>query len=75
MLVLEDEILQAAEMEEEELRLEIIILLFQKNKISSGKAAKLAGITILEFWQELSKRKIDLIDEKTYVDEMGNLTL
>jgi predicted HTH domain antitoxin len=75
MLVLDDEFVKAAEISESDLKLEIAILLFQKDKITSGKAAKLAGIHFLEFWKELSERNIDLIGEKTYIDETGNLTL
>ncbi len=75
MLVLDDELVKAAEISDSELKLDISILLFQNNKITSRKAAKLAGITFLEFWKELSKRNIDLISERTYVDESGNLTL
>jgi predicted HTH domain antitoxin len=75
MLVLDDELAKAAEISESGLKLEIAILLFQKNKITSRKAAKLAGINFLEFWKELSKRNMDLIGEKTYIDETGNLTL
>ena len=75
MLLLDDELLKVAEIKETELKLEIAILLFQKNKINSGRAAKLAGINFLDFWKELSTRNIDLIDETTYVDEVGNLTL
>lgn len=75
MLVLDDELVKAAEISESDLKLQIAILLFQKNKITSRKAAKLAGIPFLEFWKELSERNIDLIGEKTYIDETGNLTL
>ena len=75
MLVLDDELVKAAEISESELKLEIAILLFQNNKITSRKAAKLANINFLEFWKELSKRNIDLIGEKTYIDETGSLTL
>jgi predicted HTH domain antitoxin len=75
MLVLDDELTKAAEISESGLKLEIAILLFQNDKISSRKAAKLSGINFLEFWKELSKRNIDLISQKTYIDESGNLTL
>ncbi|MDQ6845008.1 MAG: UPF0175 family protein [Bacteroidota bacterium] len=75
MLLLDDELVRVLDIKDVELKLEIVILLFQKNKISSGRAANLAGINILDFWKELSKRNIDLIDERTYVDERGNLTL
>jgi Uncharacterized small protein len=75
MLLLDDELVKILEISEFDLKLEIAILLFQKGKISSGKAAKIVGISILEFWKELSKRNIDLIDERTYIDATGNLTL
>ena len=75
MLLLDDELVKILEISEFDLKLEIAILLFRKDKISSGKAAKIVGISILEFWKELSKRNIDLIDERTYIDATGNLTL
>lgn len=75
MLLLEDELVKILEIPESDLKLELAILLFQRDKISSGKAAEIVGIPVLEFWKELSKRNIDLIDERTYVDESGNLTL
>lgn len=75
MLLLDDDLVKILEIPEFDLKLEIAILLFQKGKISSGKAAKIVGISILEFWKELSKKNIDLIDKRTYIDATGNLTL
>lgn len=75
MLVLEDEFVKAFELSDSEIKIELAILLFQKGKVSSKKAATLASINVVDFWKELSTRNIDLIDEFTYVDEMGNLTL
>jgi predicted HTH domain antitoxin len=75
MLVLDDELVKVAEIGDAGLKLEIAILLFQNGKINSGKAATLSGIGLLEFWKELAKRNIDLIGEKTYIDNRGNLTL
>ncbi len=75
MQLLNDNSENILEIPESDLKLEIAILLFQKDKISSGKAAEVAGIAVLEFWKELSKRNIDLISESTYVDKDGNLTL
>lgn len=62
MLVLDDEFVRAADMTEAELKLELAIILFAKEKVSSRKAAKLAGIPFLEFWNELAKRDIPLIN-------------
>jgi predicted HTH domain antitoxin len=75
MLLLDDELVKIVEIPDSDLKLEIAILLFQKEKISSGKAAEIAGISVLEFWKELSKKNIDLISGSTYIDDNGNLTL
>ena len=75
MQLLDDHLANILEISESDLKLEIAILLFQKDKISSGKAAEIAGIPLLEFWKQLSKRNIDLISGSTYIDEKGNLTL
>ncbi len=75
MLVLDDEFVKAAEMSEEEWKLELAIMLFSKQKVSSRKAATLAGISFFDFWNVLAERNIPLIDEATYIDVAGNLTL
>ena len=75
MVLFDDELVKILEIPESDLKLEIAILLFKNDKISSGKAAEIVGIPVLEFWKELSKRNIDLIDERTYIDANGNLTL
>lgn len=71
MLILEDDFVKAFDLPEPEIKLELAILLFQRGKVSSRKAANLAGINFLKFWEELSKRGIDLISEKTYINESG----
>ncbi|WP_017303833.1 UPF0175 family protein [Spirulina subsalsa] len=53
-----DDILSASGLSEKELKLEIAILLFQQDKISIGKARKLAELNVLEFQAELAKRNI-----------------
>ena len=35
--------------------------------------SNLAGIDFLKFWEELSNRGIDLISEKTYINESGEI--
>lgn len=75
MEVLENDLEKIEGIGDSELKLEIAVLLFQKDKINSGKAAEIAGIPVLQFWKELSKRNIDLISGSTYIDGNGNLTL
>ncbi|NER99781.1 MAG: UPF0175 family protein [Symploca sp. SIO1B1] len=57
-VVIPDDVLVSARMSEAQLKLEIAIMLFQKNRISIGKARRLAGINLLEFQREISERSI-----------------
>lgn len=59
-LVIPNEVIEASGLSEEGLLLEIIILLFQKKKISIGKASKLAGMPLLRFQHELAVRQIPI---------------
>lgn len=43
-------------MTEDELKLEIAIMLYKQEKISSGKARAWTGLTVIEFQHELAKR-------------------
>ena len=53
-VVIPDDILQAAKMTEAELKLEIAIMLYKQEKISSGKARAWTGLTVIEFQRELA---------------------
>jgi len=59
-LLLSNELMQASGLSEEAFLLEIIIMLFQKKKISIGKASKLAGLPLLKFQHELAVRQIPI---------------
>ena len=59
-LLLSNELRQASGLSEEAFLLEIIIMLFQKKKISIGKASKLAGLPLLKFQHELTVRQIPI---------------
>ena len=60
MLVIEDSYLTASGYTGQELKLEIAVMLFEKERLSLRKAAALAGMHWLHFMQELNKRKIAL---------------
>ena len=47
-------------MTEEELKLEIAIILYKQEKISSGKVRVWTGLSVIEFQQELSKRGLSI---------------
>ncbi|NBD17565.1 MAG: UPF0175 family protein [Cyanobacteria bacterium] len=52
--------LKAAETNEEELKIELALLLYKQNKISSGKVRDWLGLTVLQFQHELAKRNLSL---------------
>ncbi|MBR8838254.1 MAG: UPF0175 family protein [Stigonema ocellatum SAG 48.90 = DSM 106950] len=58
IIFIPDDILQAAGISEAELKLEIAIMLFQQEKISIGKARRLAGMNLIEFQREIASRGI-----------------
>ncbi len=59
-LVLSDEIIRASGSSESELLLEIMILLFQQDKISLGKASEILGINQIRFQRLLADRGISV---------------
>ena len=57
-MLIEDEFLLAANLTEAEMRTELAVVLYQKRKLSMGKAAKLAGIPRIQFQFLLASREI-----------------
>ncbi len=53
-----DDILQATRMSEEELKRELAVLLFQKEKLTLGQASRLASMNLLQFQHLLASRQI-----------------
>ncbi|TAE53278.1 MAG: UPF0175 family protein [Nostocales cyanobacterium] len=73
-LVISEDIVQASGLSEKELVLELIILLFQRKKISIGKASQLAKMPLLEFQNELAMRNIHIHYDETDLDvDLKNL--
>ncbi len=59
-VVISDETLQAARMSASELKQEIAILLFQKNKLTLGQASQLADMSQWRFQHLLASRNISV---------------
>ena len=59
-LIISDEVLQTIQMSEAELRQEVAILLFQKERFTLGQASRFAGMSRLQFQRLLASRKIPL---------------
>ena len=57
-LVIPKEILDAIKLPSEELRIEIAVYLYDKEKLSMGQAKRLAGLDQLAFQKELAKRDV-----------------
>ena len=57
-LVISDDVLSASGLKEEELFLEVILLLFQQEKLSLGKAAELLNMPQIRFQRLIAARGI-----------------
>lgn len=60
MIILEDAYIAAVGYTEQELKLEIAVMLFEKERLSLRKAAALAEMHWLDFMKEFDQRKIAL---------------
>jgi len=78
-VLIPDDILRATKMTEDELKLEIAIMLYKQEKISSGKARAWTGLTVIEFQHELAKRELcinyDVEDFKADVKTLQSMRL
>ena len=73
-VVIPDDILQSIKMTEDELKLEIAIMLYEQQKISSGKARAWTGLTVIEFQHELAKRGLYInYDAADFQDDVKTL--
>jgi predicted HTH domain antitoxin len=59
-LVITDEVLQKTNLSEKELLTDIACYLYEKKKLSMGKAKELAGLNQLQFQAALAEREIDI---------------
>lgn len=59
-LVISDEIMKASGMSEDTLLIEVILLLFQQEKIGLGKAAELLNISQIRLQQLIAERGINV---------------
>ncbi len=57
-LVISDDLVKASGFSENELLLEIVLMLFQQDKISLGKAGELLGLHRMQFQKLISERGI-----------------
>lgn len=73
-IIIPDDILQATRMTEQELRQEIAIALFQKEKLTLGQASHLAAMNQLQFQHLLASRQIPVhYDVAEFEEDMKTL--
>lgn len=76
-LIIPEDILQATGMSESELKKEIAVLLFQKEKLTLEQASRLAEMSRLQFQHLLASREIpvhyDLEELKTDIETIRKL--
>ncbi|MEC4983347.1 MAG: UPF0175 family protein [Oscillatoria sp. PMC 1068.18] len=71
-----DHILQAARITEAELIIEVAIMLYKQEKISSGKARAWTGLSVIEFQEELAKRGLNVnYDVEDFQEDLKTLKL
>ena len=78
MEVLENDLEKIEEISDSELKLEIAVLLYEKDKISLRKAAKMTGLSWLDFSEILCERNIPTVkmtdeDFKTEISTVNSL--
>ena len=74
-LVISDELLKASGLKEDELFLEIVLLLFQQEKISLGKAAELLDMSQIRFQRLISDRGLCVhYDVAEFQEDVEHLT-
>jgi len=74
-LVVSDEIMQASGLTENELLLEIILLLFQQEKLSLGRAAELLNMSQIRFQRLIAERGICIhYDVVEFQEDLQHLT-
>lgn len=79
-LLISDELVQASGLSEAELLQELVLLLFQREKLTLGKASHILGMTQLEFQALLASRDLyihygieDLHEDVRNLHELGLL--
>ncbi|MBE9070042.1 UPF0175 family protein [Leptolyngbya cf. ectocarpi LEGE 11479] len=78
-VVVPDMILEAAQLSEDELKLEIAIMLYTADKISSGMVRSWTGLSVIEFQHQLAKRDLylnyDVEDLEADIETLKSLDL
>lgn len=73
-VLISDDLIQASHLTENEIKIELAVLLFQKNRLTLGQACSLAETGRFEFQHILAGRKIPLhYDSADYFEDVNTL--
>ncbi|MCU0338980.1 MAG: UPF0175 family protein [Spirosomaceae bacterium] len=59
-LTIPDEVLSDTNLSPTDLRIELAVYLYDKQRLSLGKARRIAGLSLIDFQKELAKRNVYL---------------
>ncbi|MDP5169133.1 MAG: UPF0175 family protein [Bacteroidia bacterium] len=75
-MIIPDNYLSLAGISQEELRLEVALIFYQRGNISLGKAAEFAEVSRHDFQQEMSRREIPVnYDIEAFKKDMKTIGL
>ncbi|MEM6630448.1 MAG: UPF0175 family protein [Bacteroidota bacterium] len=75
-LIISGNTLKELRLSPSELMIELAVYLYDKEQLSMGQAKKLAGLTQLDFQQELSKRDVLIkYDQADFETDLKNIQL
>jgi predicted HTH domain antitoxin len=73
-IIISNDTLSRIQLNDEELLVELACYLYEKKRLSMGKARLLAGLDLLSFQKELATRKIDIhYTEEDLNKDLSNL--
>ncbi len=73
-MTITDDVLLEANMSEEEIKIELAVLLYQKGKLSMGQAARLAETNRVQFQFLLASRQIPVnYDEADFQEDLKTI--
>ncbi len=73
-IVISDEIIRQTQLSEDEFKIRLALLLFEKNILTFGQARRFSGLNVLAFQELLVKHKIPMhYDWEDYQDDLKTL--
>ena len=73
MIIIDEKELPLSSEQENDLKLEIAIMLYEKADYSFYVAAKLAGMHWMGFVKELGKRGLSIFDEQSFLEDLETI--